>query len=365
MEGWKNAKLEQVFLEDEVSLFRLKADYKNRYYIVSDPKITKLLNSPEVIGYDVHKAMVPTTVKTLKYLDSQSLLHPLNIFNILRGALNFPMEESSYLGGLKVHNISFLSCERVFQGKEVTGLDARYSKLTTVDKGTLLIGDIIASGDTFTHCIKYVLQHYKQNDVSLKNIVYFTIGGKRGIELAENLTDEIRKFWPNFEGIIGIFYGGIFDCYETKGVIGFQRPMIDFYWGDGIVDPYYRRTTLEATDRIFEKCIIYDGGARRFEIDEHIAEVTEYWEGILEKANEINLFELLAERLGHQLDISYEDWVKSNHYDLLDEKLLRELYNEEKQFIKNLEVSGVTLEQIAKRRLSEFNDALSIYMKRD
>ena len=34
---------------------------------------------------------------------------------------------------------------------------------------------------------------------------------------------------------------------------------------------------------LFEKCIIYDGGARRYEIHEHVEEVLEFWEGIKER----------------------------------------------------------------------------------
>ena len=39
---------------------------------------------------------------------------------------------------------------------------------------------------------------------------------------------------------------------------------------------------------LFEKCTIYDGGARRYEIHEHIEEVLEFWNGILERADSID-----------------------------------------------------------------------------
>ena len=38
-----------------------------------------------------------------------------------------------------------------------------------------------------------------------------------------------------------------------------------------------------------KKCTIYDGGARRYEIHEHIEEVLEFWNGMLERADEIDL----------------------------------------------------------------------------
>ena len=71
---------------------------------------------------------------------------------------------------------------------------------------------------------------------------------------------------------------------------------------------------------LFEKCTIYDGGARRYEIHEHIEEVLEFWNGILERADRIDKQALLEEKLGHPLPISYEDWLKDCHYEKLDAK---------------------------------------------
>ena len=60
---------------------------------------------------------------------------------------------------------------------------------------------------------------------------------------------------------------------------------------------------------LFEKCIIYDGGARRYEIHEHVEEVLEFWEGIKERADKIDFKELLDEKIGYPTPISYEDWI--------------------------------------------------------
>ena len=88
---------------------------------------------------------------------------------------------------------------------------------------------------------------------------------------------------------------------------------------------------------LFEKCTIYDGGARRYEIHEHIEEVLEFWNGILERADKIDKQALLEEKLGHALPISYEDWLKDCHYEKLDEKLTRWLYQQERGFVESLQ----------------------------
>ena len=165
-----------------------------------------------------------------------------------------------------------------------------------------------------------------------------------------------------FEGFITVYYEGVFSCYEEgdKGVSGINRALIDFYWKGGIIAPAFRRETLSMQNPLFEKCTIYDGGARRYEIHEHIEEVLEFWNGILERADKIDKQALLEEKLGHALPISYEDWVRDCHYGKLDEKLTRWLYQQERGFVESLR--GISLEQIALQRIEEFTSTLKKYI---
>ena len=43
----------------------------------------------------------------------------------------------------------------------------------------LMIGDIIASGETLIHCLRYVTDFYSKHGARLRNIIVFTIGGTR------------------------------------------------------------------------------------------------------------------------------------------------------------------------------------------
>ena len=283
-----------------------------------------------------------------------------NILSILRGALNYPLEESCYREHIRVHDISFLSSERVFVEEEIAGLEIKYSKLTMVPDSTLLIGDIIASGETLIHCLRYVTDFYRSHGAKLRNIIIFTIGGTKGIEILEKLTQEIREFWPEFEGFITIYYEGIFSTYQDKGVSGINLPDVDFYWKDGIVAPEFRRETLSMCSPLFEKCIIYDGGARRYEIHEHVEEVLAFWEGILKREDQIDFEELLAEKLGHALEISYEDWIAVNHYQKIRRADTRWLYQQERGYIES--VRGMSLKELAEQRIAEFTGTLKKYI---
>ena len=363
MENWNNVQIQREFFDQGVSCYKVVGGgFLNEYYIVSEAETRKLMNSPEVVGYEVYKCLLNPTCQMLYYLKEAGRISSANILSILRGALNYPIEEACWTEHIRVHDISFLSSERVFENGAVSGLDIKYNKLTLVPDSSLLIGDIIASGDTLVHCLRYVLDFYRDHGAKLRNIIFFTIGGRQGLYVLEKLTAEIREYWPDFEGFITIYYEGIFNCYEPgdKGVSGINRALIDFYWKGGIVSPEFRRQTLSRRDPLFEKCTIYDGGARRYEIREHIDEVLEFWNGILDRSDLIDKQALLEEKLGHSVSLSYSDWLEDTHYGLLPEKTTLWLYRQEKGYIEG--IKDTSLKEIAGTRISEFTTALKKYI---
>ena len=361
MDNWNNVKLVPEFSEQGVDCYRLEGgNYENEYYVVSEAETRKLLNTPEVVGYEVYHCLIPSTSQMLYYFKEQKKVTTANILSILRGALNYPLEESCYREHIRVHDISFLSSERVFNEDEIAGLEIKYSKLTMVPDSTLLIGDIIATGETLIHCLRYVTDFYREHGTRLRNIIIFTIGGTTGITILERLTKEIREFWPEFEGFITVYYEGIFGMYEDKGVSGINLPNVDFYWKGGIVAPEFRRETLSMCSPLFEKCIIYDGGARRYEIHEHVEEVLEFWNGIKERAGQIDFGTLLEEKLGYELPISYEDWIHANHYEKIRPADTKWLYRQEQGYVESMK--NITLEELAQQRIDEFTSALRKYI---
>ena len=358
---WENVTLMPEFDEQGVACYRLDGgDYLNEYYVVSEAETRKLLNTPEIVGYEVYNCLIPSTSQMLYYLKEQKKVTTANILSILRGALNYPLEESCYREHIRVHDISFLSSERVFQEEEIAGLEIKYSKLTMVPDSTLMIGDIIASGETLIHCLRYVTDFYRNHGAKLRNIIIFTIGGTKGIEILEDLTRDIREFWPEFEGFITVYYEGIFSTYQDKGVSGINLPDVDFYWKDGIIAPEFRRETLSRRNPLFEKCIIYDGGARRYEIHEHVEEVLEFWKEMLARADKIDFKALLDEKLGYATPISFEDWMKANHYEKISPSVNKWLYKQEQGYIQSMQ--DVTLKEIAEERIQEFTTALKKYI---
>ena len=361
MENWNDVKLVPEFSEQGVDCYRLEGgNYENEYYVVSEAETRKLLNTPEIVGYEVYHCLIPSTSQMLYYFKEKKKVTTANILSILRGALNYPLEESCYREHIRVHDISFLSSERVFNEDEIAGLEIKYSKLTMVPDSTLLIGDIIATGETLIHCLRYVTDFYREHGARRRNIIIVPIGGTTGITILERLTKEIREFWPEFEGFITVYYEGIFSTYKDKGVSGINLPDVDFYWKDGIIAPEFRRETLSMRNPLFEKCIIYDGGARRYEIHEHVEEVLEFWKEMEKRADRIDFKALLDEKLGYPTPISYEDWIRLNHYEKISQSETRWLYKQEQGYIQSME--DVTLKEIAQERIEQFTTALKKYI---
>ena len=123
MNNWDNVRLVPEFNEQGVACYRLDGgDYVNEYYITSEAETRKLLNTPEVVGYEVYNCLIPSTCQMLYYLKEQKKVTTANILSILRGALNYPLEEACYKEHIRVHDISFLSSERVFEKEEIDGV---------------------------------------------------------------------------------------------------------------------------------------------------------------------------------------------------------------------------------------------------
>lgn len=353
--------LQEAGLINDTSVYSLVSDgLVNKYYVVSNPGTRRLMISPEVVGYDSYLSMVDATADTLQYLCGDGLSGGVEILTILRGGLNYPLEECCFKAGIQVNNMNFVSCERVFNGKVITGLDIKYEKLRVVSDCTLMIGDIFATGDTLKLCLKQVVDRFHSRGGSMRRIVFFTVGGTRAIPVLESMTEYIRTVWPSFEGFRCVFYEGMFKVYEDSGCTGVNVPDVDFGWDT--IAPEFREAVLKAGDALYEKCIIYDGGARRYEIPSHYNEVVDYWEDLNHAAMQgADLKEFTDEKLGYATPLDFDAWLSAVHYENLDPSSVRPLYELETAFIAASE--GRSLSDIASRRLREFKDNMKHYSK--
>lgn len=334
--------------------------FLNTYHIVTDEGTCRLMASPEVVGFDSYSAMVAPTIRALEILKERDArkFDRANILTILRGGLNYPVEEACSKCGIMVSDISFMSCERIIRDGIITGLDVKYEQVRTEPDNTLIIGDIIASGATLKLCLKHFVDIHRAKGHSIRKIVFFTVGGTKAIGMMEEMTAEIRTFWPDFEGFQCVFYEGIFTVYTDKGVTGVNTPDIDFGWKGAVLAPEFRKYIIEYghAPALLEKCIIYDGGARRYQIDLHYEEVTDYWKALLNVAGEVDFRSFIAEKAGYG-EATYEQWCELNCY--LPSEDLKVIYDEEQEYVEAL--AKESLREICQTRLEQLKKDLGKY----
>ncbi|MGN0032978.1 MAG: hypothetical protein ACI358_04275 [Candidatus Limimorpha sp.] len=342
-------------------IYRLSSDkFLNTYYIVSDANTRRLMASPEVVGFETYTSMLRPTSSALKMLIDKGVVSRdgVDILTILRGGLNYPIEECCYQCGIQVNNIDFVSCERIIKNHCIENLEVKYEKLCVKANTTVILGDIIASGDTIRLCMRHVIDYFKANGGSIKKIVFFTIGGTKAISIMESFTDEIKGFWPDFEGFFCVFYEGVFTVYEDKGVTGVNVPNIDFGLKGGVISPDFREYLVDYDycPALLEKCIIYDGGARRYEIGAHYEEVMDYWKSLYKVSGNVDFDAFVAEKIGYR-DISFSQWIELNGYEY-DESYLP-LYEKEIAYANELKKKD--LPSICERRIRQVEEKLGKY----
>jgi len=348
--------LHHAGLLGETSIYELRGpQLHNRYYLLSGPGSRNLLATPEVVGFPCYTALLDETVAALHHLVSNGLGGDLDIFTILRGGLNYPLEEAAHRCGIRVRDMHFVSCERIAENHVIKGLEIKYDKIHPTRGRVLAIGDILATGDTLRHCFDHLMQKFLHKGGSIRRILFFTIGGTRAFGLMEELSAKLKAIFAGFEGIDCFFFEGAFTVYEDKGVSGINHPDIDFGWKDGVVAPEFRRFIVDRPDALLEKCIIYDGGARRYQLPVHFEEVLEYWEGIRARAGRIDTQALLEEKLGYAGPVDFETWLDITHLRGLED--LGALWADEQALLQR----DIDLRAVAERRIASINNLKQQY----
>ena len=70
--NWNNVQIVPTFVDQGVSCYQLEGgDFKNEYYIVSEAETRKLLNNPEIVGYETYYCLIPSTSQMLYYFKEQ------------------------------------------------------------------------------------------------------------------------------------------------------------------------------------------------------------------------------------------------------------------------------------------------------
>lgn len=329
------------------------------FFVLSHPDSSEILVSPEIIGLDFYLRLKQPTQNILQFVSTSLHLQSVCVLNIMRGGLNFPIEESSHNIGLSIEGVSFVTTERRTD-ENSSSCRITDSKITLCNDATFVIGDIVASGDTLKETVRTMVHLYSLAKLRFKRIVLITFGTTETIRVIHEMNHEIRESWSDYEGITTFFYEGIFSAYNDAGITGFNTPHIDFVPHGEFVCPEYRQRMIDKKSAIFEKCAIYDGGDRRFEPYRHIDTLLAYWERLCAASDWILLPAFIKEKLGYYSHCTFDEWLRFNGYDNLTDNSsqLTVLFDNEQDMLQSFSQSAFA--QLCLSRCKELKSTFRI-----
>ena len=172
---------------------------------------------------------------------------------------------------------SFLSSQRYLKENEWVIEDDKYHRFTFRDGSYIFIGDIVATGSTLKNGLEAVYKYCEDKGVSPRGLVLFTIGSDK----AEDVLEEYHKLFSSlsktYEKTIVVYTEGIFKTADENTTFRIKVPGTDLIRQDCLVTPEFEVSQYNSLAYPMERCVVYDGSSRSFEVEKHIKDVLEYW----------------------------------------------------------------------------------------
>ncbi|MCD6310599.1 MAG: hypothetical protein J7M18_07770 [Candidatus Eremiobacteraeota bacterium] len=359
--------LKKVVRKKDVAMYEVP-ESKVRTFIVSTPETRKLINRPEIVGWEFLSNLraglervvrsLPTSIPFSRWKD-----HRICVFHFLRGGLNFSIQEVLYRAlGFKRNTASFMTSQRYRKGKRWSIKLDQYRQVVLPDDSYVFIGDVVATGTTLNNGLTILREKALKTGKNLRALVLFTIGGERAEEILAKHQDDYRKYF-DFEDCYVFYIEGCFGLADEKTNLAIKIPGTDLLRYPALLSPEFELSQYERLSSILERCIIYDVGAKSFEPMNFLLEIKSYWEEL--SSADMTLMEACKERWPEK---EYENLkalysVKEEQWKGIGKNFIRKLYRSYKDrwtpgFIKKAQKTG-SLESYCNRRIKEIEKAMN------
>lgn len=272
-----------------------------RRFIASTPETRSICNDPTVAGCEYTDKLRTACARILAGYDFCLQERQTVVLNILRGALNFGLREalaSAY--GWNRHNTSFISAQRARDTKDVESwhiTENGYKKIYFPHETSLVMGDVVATGTSLHFAMKEIVSIAQKQHSSLRNIVFFTYGGKKAEEIFSEIDAECRKLFPDYNQTYVIYLEGRFIVPDVTTPLTIRLTGTDLLRRNALMAPEFIESQYEQPSYPIERCIIYDAGSRAFWLPEYVEDVIGYWRQNLKLARGgMTYRQLVAER---------------------------------------------------------------------
>lgn len=302
--------LERIAANDRIATYRVVDNYGHqvRKYVVSTRETRDLLNRPEIVGFTFRQKLREALVLALRHFPEPRLIETLDddrsgVLCFLRGGLNFDL--AGALGdafGFEKQTTSYMTSQRA---KDKFGrwyiMDDQFQKFVFEKNSTIFCGDIVATGSTVRNGLECLFQNAKNSGRSVRNLVFFTVGCHKLEKILDEFHPQFRAAFRNFESIIVIYLEGKFHLADSKTDVELKIQGTDLMRRDSLLAPEFLLSQYERIAPCLERCVIYDGGTRSFNLRKYLVEVVSYWMQVRNLAlNGKTLAEYLEERFPDQ-----------------------------------------------------------------
>lgn len=297
----------EITKQPEGAVYEVKGHLSGltRRFILTTPETRAICNNPRVLGIDYTRKLQKGCEFALRNLVNSAGLNLKEketvVYNILRGGLNFGLRDSlADAFGWNSHSSSFISAQRrrcKDNPDEWEIVEGDYHKLYLKPVSSIVFGDVVATGTSLEHGMEILLDEVKRTAVSIRNIVFFTIGGIKTEEILSDISVRLKEICPEFEGCYIVYIEGRFVVPDENTPIHIKITGTDLIKREALMAPEYIESQYEQATFPLERCTIYDAGSRAFLVSEYADDLLEYWKEVKKLADEgVTFAELVSER---------------------------------------------------------------------
>jgi len=366
--------LSRIVESPDLSLYRLDSTHSPELeiYCASTPSSRALLNTPETVGVEFTRRLqeavegilgqFPNPEERRRFCPEES-----GVVHFLRSGLNFGIREALYNAwGFNEHLSSFITSQR---DRDQYGRwfirDDAYRKIELPRNATLFIGEIVATGVTMKNGLQIIGRMAKNLGRPVRNLVFFTVGCHK-IEKALSEFDALmRASFRGYHTTYLFYLEGKFHLADSKTEARLKVQGTDLMRFPALLAPEFEQSQFLSETAPLERCVIYDGGARAFNPQEHFAELSAYWEEVVSLGvRGTTLEEAYRERWpAEEYRLPQAEYLKRKRevWAGVDEKRLLAVYETAGAWLRRLrERSGAgSLVELARRRLRRISSGRS------
>lgn len=271
-------------------------------YIATSPGTRAICNDPCVYGLEYTDKLRASCADILGAFPGLFTECEAVVVNILRGGLNFGLREA--LGkafGWNAHTTCFMSAQRARDDGDPENwhiTENSYKKVYFPPCASFIIGDVVATGTSLRYGLRELIAAASEQQIDVRNIVFFTYGGPKAQEILAELDAKCREIFPNYGRTILIYLEGRFTCPTLDTPLTIRLTGTDLVKWGALMAPEFIESQYENPAYPIERCIIYDAGSRAFWTREYLEDVLGYWRLNLQLAESVMTYEaLLRERM--------------------------------------------------------------------